>query len=134
MRSAHEKKALDALDDAIADLTELRPLLRLALARDDQTYDGHERDIVHQSVKRMVKNVIAIAHGACNTKQIGHQLAQPIEDGKRRVASVPDCIVCNELALPRPRRGMCEKCYKRWTRSQCVDLADFQRQVLAESA
>jgi hypothetical protein len=33
-----------------------------------------------------------------------------------RINRVPDCVVCDEPALPRPRRGMCERCYRRWGR------------------
>lgn len=34
-----------------------------------------------------------------------------------RKSTVPDCTICDEPALPRPRRGMCEPCYRRWGRN-----------------
>jgi len=33
-----------------------------------------------------------------------------------RISQVRDCVICDEPALPRPRRGMCERCYRKWGR------------------
>lgn len=46
---------------------------------------------------------------------------RPLSERERRgagarVNQVRDCVVCDEPALPRPRRGMCERCYRRWGR------------------
>ena len=46
---------------------------------------------------------------------------RPLSDIERRqagarISQVRDCVICDEPALPRPRRGMCERCYRRWGR------------------
>lgn len=134
MKPALEQRAIEALDDAIADLISLKPLLKLAMARDDQPNDGKEKDPVHRTANKIVDNVLAIANGSANTLRMAKQIAKPEQAQEKRVASLPDCIVCKRLAIPRPKRGLCGQCYEAYRYSGFGDIIEFQREQLAKLA
>lgn len=65
-----------------------------------------------------------------------HQLVQPVDPARierGRVNTVPVCVACGDPA-PTPRRGLDDKCYKRWQRAGCPTLSDFIRQQRADVA
>jgi len=134
MRPAYERKVLDALDSTIASLIDLRPLLELAIARDDQPSSQFHEDSMTTStdptskkIRRLADKVIGIDIAVSSLVRAGKILSKPIEDAQVRVEAIPECIVGPHLALPSPSRGMCQSHYQAWYRSNYHDIADWLR-------
>jgi hypothetical protein len=128
-----EAKTLKSLDDAITHLEQLRPYLSLAFARSDENVEKHDRknDIIGKTVRKLSNRVIAIDIAAASLIETGQMLEQPEIEQQKRQASVPNCVACDELALPRPKRGMCQVCFDAfnyWSKKQAdPDIAVWIR-------
>ena len=100
-----------------------------ALARDGEQVkpsDGvweEERDKVHESVARMcahlrdATNHLEWTIGALTVLTKGEPTGE-------REQSVPDCLACSNLALPRPKSGFCQPCYASWLRFSAAKKGD----------
>lgn len=102
-----------------------------AAIRDDELRDAHRR----------VKAAIAAYEDAADELYLLLERYRPMTEKERkkagaRVNQVPDCTICTELALPRPRRGMCEKCYRRYGYhpGSTFDIRRLHDQETAQSA
>jgi hypothetical protein len=128
MDPRQEARAIESLDMAIEDLSSLKPLLLTILARDDIEARHYESDVVHLRVKRIaesINNMSSMANKAYNSAEL---IAHPPENVVERKSSVPDCLVCEKSALPRPKRGLCQPCYDGFRRSGITDLAVYKAQ------
>jgi hypothetical protein len=134
MRPKMAKQVMESLDHAIANLEQLREPLLLAIARDECPPTPHERykDAVGKTVKNVSNKVVAIDIATTSILKIATDLHLPIDVQEQRVAAVPDCIACGELALPRPKRALCGSCYDRNRNSKFTDIAEFIRMVKTE--
>ena len=106
-----------------------------ALARDGEYVPGTDgtfeslRDPVHESVVKMCSHLRDAANHvewAVGTLTV---LTQGEPTGEHE-QSVPDCLACGDLALPRPKSGFCQPCYASWRRfsaSRRGDRLDFIR-------
>jgi hypothetical protein len=126
LKPAIEKRALQALDDAGRELGDLRELLMIALARDDQPADNLS-DPTHTRVRRLVNSILAISWAIHATTNLGRYVRSGSDGPRVRARSLPDCICCEQPAAPRPKRGMCGACYVAWQRSTLDDVSDFIR-------
>lgn len=126
-----EAKALESLERSIAQLTQLEPYLKLAFARADQDPANHDKsnDIIGKVTRKLANKVIAIDIASASLITAGKELEKPEIEQKSRQASIPDCLKCGQLALPRPRRGLCLVCYdqfRHWkTKQHNTDIARF---------
>lgn len=81
----------------------------------NRAYGRMQQDLMGGWLRTLFDDLFVM--GATATHMYG--LAQLIVDikpvGRERLT--PPCIVCGEDALPRPKRGMCEKHYKTWERA-----------------
>lgn len=95
----------------------------LTLARVEK---GPCRDPVDAAVRKIASQVKALRLGTTALNGMISILLKDIPTGDR-VASVPDCLACGELALPRPVSGYCGSCYRAWKRSGEIDRFRFER-------
>jgi len=123
MDTSKEAACVAALDSAIVYLAALRPLLLLALARDDAPSDGYSKDPVHKACERVVKNVFAISRGSANTLRFSQNVADCL-------INVPE----PHMALPRPRRGLCGSHYDGFRRGNYTDLSEYIRDLIEAAA
>lgn len=122
MKPAQERRTLAELDRAIGDLQALRKMILDVLARDDQDakpdvpFVRAPHDPVRVIVRRISSQITraAIAAGVAVNGARWVMDAQP--DTIVRQVSIPDCLCCGELALPRPKAGFCAACYQAWVR------------------
>ena len=134
MKQSKSVLAIHALQRAQKEVAELEQLVQLAIARDaEETFFPDTPDPVHTQVNRLVKNCLAISYGISVSLSSAKYIASGAIPEKGRVQSVPDCIVCGKPAVPRPRRGMCERDYRAWTKSAITDIAEFTRMRNQES-
>jgi hypothetical protein len=137
MDTSKEAACVAALDSAIVDLAALRPLLLLALARDDAPSDGYSKDPVHKACERVVKNVFAISRGSANTLRFSQNVAGPAVPVEGRIVELPDCLINvpePHMALPRPRRGLCGSHYDGFRRGNYTDLSEYIRDLIEAAA
>lgn len=127
MKPAVEKRALRDLETAARELRDLKDPFLLALARDDQPAEFAD-DPVSRKVERLVKEVLEIANDVRNALNFARHIGADASGFHGREASVPDCICCLKPAVPRPKRGMCGRCYMAYRRSNLHDVAEFVRE------
>ncbi len=72
---------------------------------------GPDSDLVGRWLRDLLRNLDTVSR----TTNAAAGLADMIGDAepqRTRQMSVPDCVHCGDLALPRPRAGRCEACYR----------------------
>ena len=128
MKQPKSVLAVHAIQHAQKELGELEQLLQLGLARDaEETFFADSPDPVHVQVNKLIKNCLASSYGISVSLASAKYIASGAIPEKGRKQSVPDCIICGKPAVPRPRRGMCEKDYRAWLKSPFTDIAEFTR-------
>lgn len=152
MNSRRANDVLTQTKAALRDLERILDLLPDALARDTErmSSDGlrssvaaggsrqrsygdptgsralidNPRDLVQCKVAKMARNLLAVAAGVERALAMAQEVsAVPIVDEPE----LPLCVACGKVALPRPRRGMCLRCYDRQRRAPLrhgVDLGE----------
>jgi hypothetical protein len=120
---------------ALADIRWLRRMLAKlddrrfldALAKDEVPAADNQPDPIHVGVEKLCGHVgkaadlIAWAVGTIS-------VLEQLEPTGEREQSVPDCMACGNLALPRPRGGLCKNCsndFYRRDRSALPDRVAF---------
>ncbi len=130
MRGHEERQALADLRwlRQVVDQLSDRVILN-ALARDAESViksDGVNqeiRDTVHESLVKMCHHLREAANHMDWTVGTLTVLSR-VEPTGERVQSVPDCLACGELAVPRPKSGFCENCYRKWLRFRSAGHGD----------
>ena len=134
MKPSRSVLVIHALQRAQTEMAELEELVMLSIARDaEETFLPDVSDPVHDQVNRLTKNCLAISYGISTSLASAKYIASGAIPDRGRKQSVPDCIVCSKPAVPRPRRGMCEKDYRAWLKSPFADVAEFTRMRNQES-
>ena len=85
------------------------------------------RDPVHESVSKMCAHLRESANHMEWVVGTLTVLTQGEPTGEHQ-QSVPDCLACGDLALPRPKSGFCQPCYASWRRFSAAkngDRTDF---------
>lgn len=129
LKPKHERLALEALDSAIRDLERLRALVKPIYARDEVPQANYDRDkdVVHQTIRKIHHNTLAISYGASRTLAYASDLSalQPSTGIVREVTS-STCIGCGRLVsgtrADRIVRGLCSADLKAFKRSGESDI------------
>ena len=129
MRPAMERRALKAIDDAKADLTEARKALIEALARDDMPSSGREHDPVHSRTRTACLDAVAIGEACSRFKGVSRAAAQQAKLDYSR----SECGVCGSDKRPN-KRGMCPMHYQQWVRAGRPDAVAFIAMCKTEEA
>ncbi|MHB8671193.1 MAG: hypothetical protein ACYDAD_11675 [Acidimicrobiales bacterium] len=90
-------------------------------------------DPMRDEVGKAVSEFLALAsesRGAMREMMSRLEFVMAIRaDEPGRKNTVPACLGCEGPAVPRPRRGMCERCYHRWVRRGCPELETFRAEL-----
>lgn len=99
---------------------------------DGPGYSDRTGDLVatHRTTDPLMTHIVEAARGIANAQRLlriadSHLwAATPTRDqpDRRRPNTVDICLACPDPA-PNPRRGLCGKCYKHWTRSGRPELS-----------
>lgn len=115
-RGGHATAKNDDEDGAV-DLTSVEAA---AVAR----IHGHQHDQVGDWLRLLFANLTDIGALATTVNGLAQLITNVKPDGPERLT--PACIICDLDALPRPKRGMCGRCYKAWRDAGCPDIAAFE--------
>lgn len=151
MKPRVEFEVFRQTNQAASDLERLVKLLPGVFARDDQDPSGFQprtgngtgsrssdhsdptyaaanaprhHDPLHAQIDQMCKNLLVLARTAQQALVTAHHILEDVPTAKRQ-PTVPDCLACGNLALPRPKSGYCGACYRQWRREGGGDRHAF---------